>query len=630
MNRAPTSPARAGFVQRAVQRLLRLPGWLWPVLVGVAVFQPMYLSVGPDSSWYWALAKNLHAGLGYVGTEWVAEVRRGPGLPLLLAASFRVFGEDASSTVWVVRAAFVASGLVTYALGARWFGRGVGVVAACGLMTNPIAGSIASTIGVDILGVALVLVAILALEIGGWRATALAALALVGTALTKESALLYLLPLGAHIALTRDRRPQLPMLAAAASAAFFALVLWSLWAGGGALVAQRVASFFGSGDGGTSLSIARIFGGLRGFAAGTAEGSWFWPWLVIGWMAVAYSAWRKASAPDRLMLWLGLSLVPIMVLQGLYALRPGQSYLLYPLSFLAFARAVQLAAQRYAPKLRLEVLAASAALSIAIGFAEGYPSSWLRGIWYGGSSATAAWTPNPLSIRKGFPHGRGWLNHAVDDAAAWLAENTTPDQTLVSDWYWADSLYIRTNAARPIHRIAYVRSRDVSHMALDTALEVPILEDYAPALFVFSQSRRTNPAHPDAWVNALSEPLLFARLEQVEADWLILTKRRMMLSDYFDASPSFELAHTGPGDLIKIYSVRRPLVATPVDTGVPIALGLYLDSIAEDDPAAYDALVADYFTAKLGVGAAEVAEWRDVLRAALPDSGSKEASDASD
>ena len=621
----------AGVLQRGVQWLTRLPGWLWPVLLGVVVFQPIDLSVGPDSSWYWALAKNLQAGLGYVGTEWVPEVRRGPGVPFVLAASFLAFGEDVSSAAWGMRAAFVASGLLTYALGARWFGRGVGVVAACGLMTNSIAGGIGSTVGGDILGVALVLGAILAFEARSWCATALAALALVGVALTKEAALFFVFPLAAHIALTRERRAQLPMLVVAASAALVAVVLWSVWAGGDALVVERVASFFGSGAGGDAPTSATMFSGLVGFAVGTAEGTFFWPGWVVGWLAVAYSAWRHASAPDRLMLWLGLSLVPILVLQGLYALRPGQSFLLYPLSFLAFARAVQLVAQRYAPTHRLELLAMGGLLCLGIGFSEERPPSyWLYGSWQGGSNAVEAWTPNPLGIRKGHPRPRGWLNSVVDEAASWLAENTRQDQTLVSDWYWADALYVRGNASRPIHRIPYVRSRDVSHMALDTRVELPVLEDYTPVLFVFSQSSRTNPAHPDAWLNALSEPLLFARLEQVEADWVIVTKRRRMLADYFDASPSFELAYSGVDDLIKIYRVRRPLVATPFDTGLKLELGRYLEALAEDDPAAYDALVADYFVAKLGVSAAEVVEWRDVLRAAFTAHQRKRASEVAD
>jgi len=593
----------------------KVPAWLWPLAVGVVVFQPGLLIVGPDASWYWVLGKNLANGLGYVGSEWVPEVRRGPGLPLLLAGGFHFFGDDVRTAAWIVRALFVACALVTYALGARWFGRGVGVVAACGLLVNPVAGTIGSGISVDVAGVALALLAVLWLDLGGWRNTGAAALALAVAALTKEAALVVVLPLAVRALLDKNRSLRLAELGCAVAFAVAVLALWSLWSGGGAQAVARMNTFAYSGGSEGAFLPVSFATGLWHFAYGTAEASWVWPALLIGWVGVAICA-AKGSMPDRTLLLLVLSVVPVMVLQGLYNLRPGQSFILFPLSFLALGRTVQLAAQRYAPVFRVRVLAATATGLVAFGFAEGTPSYWLAS-WLTGSddpSVYRSW--NPLEVGKGHPAPRGWLNYAVADATDWLAANTTPQENIVSDWYWADALYLSGDGRRPIHRIPYVRSRDVSHMALESAEPLPPVDSYEPILFVFPQANRTDPGHPDAWINALSEPLLFARLEQVDADWVVVTKRRIMIADYFDASPSFELVHVGIKDALRIYRVRRPLQPIAFDTGLKAELGSYLGALASDSPEAYNTLISSYFEAKLGVGAAEVAAWREALREA--------------
>ncbi|MEE3331662.1 MAG: glycosyltransferase family 39 protein [Myxococcota bacterium] len=591
----------------------RVPAWLWPLAVGVVVFQPGLLIVGPDASWYWVLGKNLANGLGYAGSEWVPEVRRGPGLPLLLAGGFHFFGDDIRTAAWVVRALFVACALVTYALGARWFGRGVGVVAACGLLVNPVAGTIGSGISVDVAGVALALLAVLWLDGVGWRKTGAAALALAGAALTKEAALAVVVPLAVRAVLDKDRALRLAQLGCAATFAIAVLALWSLWSGGGAQVVARLSSFLYSGGSGGAFLPISVATGLWQFAYGTAEASWVWPLLLVGWIAVAICA-AKGSMPDRTLLLLVLSLAPVMVLQGLYNLRPGQSFMLFPLSFLALGRAVQLAAQRYAPAFRVRVLAATAAGLVAFGFAEGTPSHWVASWLYGSDDPSEYRSWNPLAVAKGHPLPTGWLNYAVADATDWLAANTALQDNIVSDWYWADALYLSSEGRRPIHRIPYVRSRDVSHMALEAAEPLPEVDSYEPILFVFPQAHRTDPGHPDSWINALSEPLLFARLEQVEADWVVVTKRRIMIADYFDASPSFQLVHLGRKGALRIYRVRRPLQPTLFDTGLQAELGTYLSNLASDSPGAYDALVSSYFEAKLGVDAAEVEEWREALR----------------
>ena len=106
---------------------------------------------------------------------------------------------------------------------------------------------------------------------------------------------------------------------------------------------------------------------------------------------------------------------------------------------------------------------------------------------------------------------------------------------------------------------------------------------------------------------------MFAKLEQVGAEWLVLTRRRMVQRDYFDTSPSFEIAYAD-GDLVRIYRIRRPLVATPTEIVVSSALGAYLDRVEVLSPEVFEVLARDYFGAKLGVGRAQLEGWRDVLR----------------
>ena len=50
----------------------------------------------------------------------------------------------------------------------------------------------------------------------------------------------------------------------------------------------------------------------------------------------------------------------------------------------------------------------------------------------------------------------------------------------------------------------------------------PATDAPGPILYLFSQGSRDDPRHPDAWLLALSEPALLARLDALDARWLVL------------------------------------------------------------------------------------------------------------
>jgi len=84
----------------------------------------------PDVAYYLSLAKNLYRGIGYVNPDLTHAIYRGPILPVLIAFSYRIFGEFFRSALIVERLFWAATILISYILGWKLFNRRVGFMTA--------------------------------------------------------------------------------------------------------------------------------------------------------------------------------------------------------------------------------------------------------------------------------------------------------------------------------------------------------------------------------------------------------------------------------------------------------------------------------------------------------------------
>ena len=118
--------------------------------MGLILFPLQEVSTGPDAAWYIANALNIYQGRGYVDTDWTPVLNRGPVFPLLIAASFTLFGPSVLHAIWVVRVFFVLSIVLVYLLGLKFYGKWPGLIAALLVLSSYQINRYASYVLVDV------------------------------------------------------------------------------------------------------------------------------------------------------------------------------------------------------------------------------------------------------------------------------------------------------------------------------------------------------------------------------------------------------------------------------------------------------------------------------------------------
>ncbi len=153
-----------------------------------------------DSARYFAQAKAVELyGVGYFFQEWGGEIFAWtdlPLIPLLYGMAFSLFGEH-RAVIQVLSAAFFAgSVVVTYSLGALWWGRQIGLIAAALLLAMPYLYSQIPLLLVDVPTLFFLSLAVLtsarAIQFGGRGRIVTASLVVVLALLSKYSAWVFL------------------------------------------------------------------------------------------------------------------------------------------------------------------------------------------------------------------------------------------------------------------------------------------------------------------------------------------------------------------------------------------------------------------------------------------------------
>jgi hypothetical protein len=307
--------------------------------------------VSGDLPFYLAAATSLATGHGYVDAAGSAMISRGPGFPLLLSVTFRLFGFDfwvAFATIWVSAAA-AATGLVWLAF--RWWGLAPALATFVFYLGCPTVLTWSSN-HLDEVWIAYLVGVLWAatkvVDTGTLRWGLALGLILSAGVLTKE-VLILLAPLPFLALLSQQNRPAWkPAALGYLIGLGVPLLVWTLFViehGGDAswgIIGPVAAGTTPAIADGSAFrgSLSDVFAYLRN--AGLSP-------LLIGIALVASPVLAlRGSTADRLVLWALVLLAPFFAYTMFIQLRPGQLIPLVMLTALILGRLTALSANRIA------------------------------------------------------------------------------------------------------------------------------------------------------------------------------------------------------------------------------------------------------------------------------------------
>lgn len=599
----------------------RIPLWVLPVLLSILFFQIRGVDTSPDSAWYIALALNLYKGLGYLEIDWSPEVSRGPVFPGLIALSFWLFGVSVKSALWVVRLFFVLNVGLIYAIGAKFFNRTTGLIAALLVLTSFTAHRLSSYILLDNVVPFFILLAYLLLFMAFEEKKnlyfGLAGFVLGVAFLTKEIAALFLLLpalLWIFVSPYRGEKSWRGVLIfwGVALAIIGAWFLYAHFAGDGrGTVVDRGVRHLGlwssaGGGGATSLSvlgqwISSLWLWLKSYYQNYLVSTFaLAPLFLLAWGYISFRAMIKASRAEKVLLSGLVLFLPLILHLGNWpALRVGQSFYLFLLSYLALARLLWAVASdlpRHKIWMGIGMVITLLALAVQIWVGDRGFIHFLKHFEPSGIVPNAGGVYTMSFGRDDWEVG-GWHNEFVEEAGEWLRDNTAPGDPMLIDWYWARSLYFYLGARQPVHMTSYISSRDIEpigHASL------------APILFIWPQAGKTNPM--TSKLNALPESRFLAQMRELNIKYVVVTPRRNFLTLYLRANPGFEeIKQFGSGQ-IKIFKVQDQLSSIGFPTHIDPRTVTYMHRAAEENPVLYERLVEEYFVGRLGATRTQIEE----------------------
>lgn len=619
------------------------------LVTALILFPLQEVSTGPDATWYVANALNLHQGRGYVDADWTPVLNRGPVFPLLIAASFTLFGPSVLHAVWVVRTFFVLSIALVYLLGLKFYGKWPGFIAALLVLSSYQINRYASYVLVDVVLPFFILLFIYSLSWAFERKTLpwfLASGVILGIAFLVKEMTIVFVPLPFLLLLvTAEHRHRRELLLSLVSLGGFVLILlpwmihilrvsgdisWLLGGAGPKVLAALSSS--GTGSGGVSLirRLLRYPSWLVSYYRDTVAANFVLaPLFLVAWAWSLVKGVIDRKPSDKLVLLAFLSFSPIMLFQGKVGWRVGQSIFIILLSYVAMARTVWDLIDSGLPGVaawaekrgrtisvsRLKriagvilvgiLLVAQLAQPEMIGFMvnNSQTGRWalqlvakvpgVEGALYRLGAQMAGEMDKPGSRVAGILEStefrvRGWHNDTVREAGEWIEENIPSGAAMTSDWQWQRSIYFYAKGVQPIYRIPTEGSSDPNRIPSNPRI-----------LFLWA---REGP-NIETRMETLIEENLLQQIEENDIQYVIVTWRRNFMSLYFESHPGFvgvaEFGDDEASGKIVIYSIVDPSPIEDFPLHVDSAMPTYLADLQRSDEAAYRRLVEDYFVGRL-------------------------------
>ena len=386
---------------------------------------------------------------------------RGPVFPVLIALAFSLMGKSVYSALLVVRISFAAVIMLSYLVGRAYFGRAVGALTACLVLSSFGLNSVASSLDTDIVLPAFVLLFLLlyrlSLDKDSYALSIITGLCLGFSILTKESAALFaglpfLLPL-----VIPGRRRELWKQALWLYLGLFVVVLpWVLSVtmryGSSTVslgimnpevqqgIAQR-AGFDNAVDYWFHLLTIDAPGALFSYYQGDLSSMTpLAPLIVVSWLILLARAIHRRQVSDSTLVICAVLFLPLLLRMGDYPTRLGQTSAFVLLSYLAVAAVLAAGTQFLADRMRMSrstvaptrlvATALTAVLLVSYQLIHVNPDDvstyklWTRGIH--GLFPLSIFNPDPFRVE-------GRFTAEQKEATLWLEKNASPGTHIATD-----------------------------------------------------------------------------------------------------------------------------------------------------------------------------------------------------
>jgi len=603
--------------RRECQWMTRLPLWLPVLLLALATYVTVEISVTSDMGWYMNSGLNIAQGYGYSDIDQTPILHRAPGFPLMIAASYKILGISVFSAFWVVRLFAILSPLCLYLVGSALWGRTTGVIAAL-LSLSSYSINYWSYRHLDHVWPVFVLFSLLFLYLALERTKlwwfVASGIALAAAYLVKEVAVLFVPVPFLVVALTNRYRTRRRLLGAIISVLPVALVLilWGLYIhlqGGelGLILGQQGDMAVDQLQGLSSSGIVSgIFSVARSYFAGFAnyfvhpdhEHSFFAnfvlsPVFFLSWVVVIGASIR-GDRRDRLLVLAVLCFSPVLARVGLKDMRLGQGMPFFLLTMLATARVIPVVVKtslwKVGSLLQRKWIGRAltpCALVCVIGVLLGVQM-------FVGEKNNAAFLRNSAFLRVmlgesvEFSVSGVFGDPASQEAGEWIMRELPPGTRLaVSKLSEGKPIYFYSEGACPIHVLPVIQTNIMTGVSPRTGA----------VIFLSSWAAKVTPLNK---FYVLTESDLLEMLAKDGIEYVIVSHHRNFLSVYFESNPGFsQVVAFGQGK-VRVFKVNDPAPVSDFKPLVTFTAMRYLQRLKRDDPSEYERLVEDFFIGILG------------------------------
>jgi len=610
-----------GLVLFIPNREVYLKKYPWIYLAPIGVIAILFFWPGnfPDSSdmaYYLSLAKNLFYGRGYVHPDLLPDLYRGPIFPLLIAFSYRIFGEAFRSALILERIFWVLTIFVTYLFVKRIFNPRVGLIAALLVITTGEINNTFNRVWTD----GIMVFVILVLQLIMWEVFVnqrgskwyiLMGL-LMGTAYLVKQTSIFITPLPLLMwAIFANYRTRQVFIKLLICYSVFALFIFG-WMGYVYLAGGSPGQI--AGDFQKGLAVLSYFNAPTALKSGgaispspvqsiqtqiiiflklirtfyiTDIANYFKIALVfpIALLYTSYQAVLKRTKPD-IFLGIGFLLfIPLLPIQVTAELGFRQNLYLYIIALIFIAAMLERLVNSLPLSKTYQDILVFAATSCIIFFQVS-----------GGINITFFTDP------KINPETLDYFNGS-DTTAAWINANVKPDEIIMTRLRDANVFHIMTTGNRTFAEI---------NTCIGESSLVPAQSCTPPYIIFWINQGTTDPDAPRDSILGISETNFISTIREKNVKYVIVTPKLYYLYYYLKVHPDFEeVAQLNYNVIFRVIHPVQPISSYPDAKWAPcIGQGTpeYLWNVDQTYPARYTALINNKLAPWMGLTRQDLAK----------------------
>jgi 4-amino-4-deoxy-L-arabinose transferase-like glycosyltransferase len=553
------------------------------LILGFVTFYTDQIDIVSDMGFYMNAGMNIHLGKGYTDTDGTLIIKRGPLFPLLLAASFWLFGLSPWSAFWIVRIFSILNPLAIYFIGKKFYGRWIGFAASL-LVLSSFSLNYWSYRHLDAAWPFFVLLSIFTLYLAFEKSSIIhfsisAVLISLAYLIKQAPILLFPLPFLLWVIIGDFRNKK-----NFKGVVIFLLVIFTIltpWIYYVFSQTHNIKFAILGGFGETAASTTRsanivflirnyisgIFDYFKTGANSLIANFSLTPLFMLSWLFISIKAIRKEKTSIILMVCIIL-LSPFISFAGRNNLRVGQVLLFIYLSYLVSARVLLDGLKKLITVYQRKFQTRNAIYRyigvvaiIGVVFFQHFFS-------YKNDKGNTIFLKHSFCIKKITGRDIDWQiqgmygkQYWIQDPVDWISAHIPKGSNIMCDWYWkARILYFYTQGNYPIHNMPIQMIYELSKVGRflqrnkNCASSASQSEKKAKLIFLSSWSSILDLRNH---FYILTESDLLRDLKAKKIEYLIISERRNFLSKYFNSNPGFMNKAEFYEGRIKIFKVKN-------------------------------------------------------------------------